>query len=276
MFCPKCGNEIVEDNAKFCPKCGFDFNSTEIVANEIATKSNIINYSDLTFGSMFSLSWDIFKKEALFIVLFYIGLIVLNIIPVINIVFTIISGTIIVPFFYLVVKKYEKGEKLEFNDISYGFTKFWKFLFANLINGIISFVTIFILILILGILIVLLSGVGFNNINNMELSSLLGNIIIMPLIIVSFVLFVIVSVFLGIMSSFTLIKLSDSYDGIIESISYSIKKIYKNIYQMSLYYIGISFIAIFGTVFTLGIGLFVLIPMLMIFIVLLYMKYKEY
>ena len=269
MFCPKCGNEIIDINAKFCDKCGQLLGS-----GEIAEQINTIDFSSLGFSSMLSLSWDIFKKEAIFLSLLIIGMIVTYFIPVINMIFFGLWGIIISPFFYIVIKKYQNRERLVFNDIFFGLKKFWKLLFVTILNSIITFIGFFCMIFIY-IFLLYKAGIDITNVYKFSYSYFFSNIVFIPFTIIFFIIIMTFLIFSAMLLIFTSLRIMDSYSGVIENISYSIKNIWKNFSTIISYSIGISILMMLGSILTLGFALFVFIPVNMIFHSLLYFKFRE-
>lgn len=229
-------------------------------------------HNSVSAGSVFNWlgqSWDLYKKNFLiwiaYIIIAFIGMIILAIIPLIgSLAISLLTPVLLAGASYASHQSY-KGNKVKFGDFFHGFKSRLGSLVGLAGIQIVSFIAMIVILLVAA----LLTGViDLSNIENDPiafLSQLLGVGLLLGLI---FFVFIILYT-MAFLYSPTLILLNNV--NVIDSIKMSFKACLSNILPLILFVITTFILSALSTL-TLGLGLFILIPM---YYIAFYLSYRQ-
>ena len=256
MNCSKCNTEYNQTD-KFCPECGepnpqAQKQETTPVAATPAASSNIFsNYAGLGTGDLIKLSWNIFAANVAVWIGIMLLMIIINIIPILGSLVSIVVGMMIIPYSYMCLVRYEKNQKTTFND------------YFDAFKNIFSFIGIIAIFMVIGIL--------YFAVNFMVIVStpdFLSGIVPLFIFLFNFIVFFL----LAPLGSFSYLGVYANDYGVIESISKGFSIILSNIVPIVINLIVMGIIIVISLI-PLGLGAFITFPMTYILLAALYIKF---
>jgi len=213
MNCSKCNTEFNETD-KFCPECGEPNpqfqkqETTPIVATPATSNSIFGHYANLGTGDLIKLSWNVFAANVAVWIGIIILMIIINIIPILGSLVSIVIGMMIIPYSYLCLVRYEKNEKTSFKD------------YFDAFKNIFSFIGIIAIFMFIGIL-----YFAINFMVSISTPEFLKGIVPLFIFLFNFLVFF----FVAPLASFSYLGVYANDYGVIESISKGFSVILSNI-----------------------------------------------
>lgn len=258
MNCSKCNTEYNQTD-KFCPECGEPNpqaqkqETTPVAATPAASDNIFSHYAGLGTGDLIKLSWNVFAANVAVWIGIILLMIIINIIPILGSLSSIIIAIFIIPYSYMCLVRYEKNQKTSFNDDVDAFKNIFSFIFINLI---LSF--LFLIFFILIIMVIFILTYSFSNLFVLYIIVLFTSVLLLLILVP--------------LLSFSYLGVYANDYGVIESISKGFSVILSNIVPIIINLIVMGIIILISLI-PLGLGAFITFPMTYILLAALYIKF---